>query len=89
VQPPNQSVTSGTPAIVSIIASGSSLSYQWYQGSFLDFTHPIGGNAPSVLTSAITAPTPFWVRITSPCGSIDSAVATVSVTVVQRRRAAR
>jgi hypothetical protein len=89
VQPPNQSVTSGTPAIVSIIASGSSLSYQWYQGSFLDFTHPIGGNAPSVLTSAITTPTPFWVRITSPCGTIDSAVATVSVTVVQRRRAAR
>jgi hypothetical protein len=89
VPPQNQSVASGSTAIVSVIATGSSLSYQWYQGSFLDFTHPIGGKAPSVLTPAITAPTPFWVRITSPCGSIDSAVATVSVAVVQRRRAAR
>jgi hypothetical protein len=89
VQPQNQSVTSGSTAIVSVSATGSSLSYQWYQGSYLDFTHPIGGNAPSVLSQAITAPTPFWVRITSPCGTIDSAVATVSVAVVQRRRAAR
>ncbi len=89
VQPQNQSVPAGSTAIVSVIATGSSLSYQWYQGGFLDFTHPTGGNAPSVLASAITAPAPFWVRITSPCGTVDSGVATVSVAVVQRRRAAR
>ncbi len=89
VQPQNQSVTTGSTAIVSINVTGSSLSYQWYQGAFLDFTHPLGGNAPSVLTPAITATAQFWVRITSPCGNVDSTVAMVSVAVQPRRRAAR
>jgi hypothetical protein len=83
-QPHDQTVTSGSNAIVSVIATGPSLSYQWYQGSLFDFTHPLGGNAPSVFTPAITSPTQFWVRITSPCGSVDSAVATVSVATRKR-----
>lgn len=84
-QPRDQAVTSGSNAVVSVIVTGSSLSYQWYQGSLFDFTHPLGGNAPSVFTPAITVPTQFWVRITSPCGSVDSVVATVSAAA--RRRA--
>jgi Ig-like domain CHU_C associated/Dual-action HEIGH metallo-peptidase len=86
-QPQNQSVSAGSNAIVSVGATGPSLSYQWYQGAHFDFTHPLGGNAPAVYTPAITGPTQFWVRITSPCGSVDSAVATVSVSTVARRRA--
>jgi len=86
-QPHDQSVGSGTNAIVSVVATGPSLNYQWYQGSLFDFTHPLGGNAPSVFTPAITTPAQFWVRISNPCGSVDSAVATVSVTM--RRRASR
>jgi hypothetical protein len=86
-QPQDQSVSAGSNAIVSVVATGPSLSYQWYQGAHFDFTHPLGGNAPSVYTPAITGPTQFWVRITSPCGSVDSAVANVSVAVVARRRA--
>jgi hypothetical protein len=89
VQPHDQSVTSGSVAIVSVIATGPSLSYQWYQGPLFDFTHPIGGNAASVLTPAITGPTQFWVRITSPCGSLNSAVATLSLATSSRRRAAK
>ena len=89
VQPQNRSVTSGSTAIVSATATGTSLSYQWYQGPLFDFTHPLGGNAPSVLTPAITTSTQFWVRISSPCGSVDSVVATVSATVPSRRRASK
>jgi hypothetical protein len=85
-QPHDQSVTAGANAIVSVSAAGSSLNYQWYQGSLFDFTHPLGGNAPSVYTPAITGPTQFWVRISSPCGSVDSAVTTVSVGAPSRRR---
>ena len=55
-QPRDQSVGSGTNAIVSVVATGPSLNYQWYQGSLFDFTHPLGGNAPSVYTPAITTP---------------------------------
>jgi hypothetical protein len=89
IQPHDQSVLSGSTAIVSVSATGSSLSYQWYQGSLFDFTHPLGGNAPSVLTPAITVPTPFWVRISSPCGSVDSTLATVSIAAPTRRRASK
>jgi len=86
-QPQNQSVTAGSSAVVSVVATGASLNYQWYQGPYLDFTHPIGGNAPSVFASSITGATQFWVRIGGPCGSVDSSVATVSVASVGRRRA--
>lgn len=89
VQPHDQSVASGSIAIVSAGATGPSLTYQWYQGPLFDFTHPLGGSAPSVVTPAITGATQFWVRITSPCGSVDSTVATVSVATVARRRAVR
>ncbi|HEV7570805.1 MAG TPA: M57 family metalloprotease [Thermoanaerobaculia bacterium] len=86
-QPQNQSVASGSNAVVSIVATGASLSFQWYQGPYLDFTHPIGGNAPSVFVPSITTPSLFWVRIGGPCGTVDSSVATVSVATASRRRA--
>lgn len=86
-QPHDQSVASGSTAIVSVSATGPSLTYQWYQGSLFDFTHPLGGSAPEVLTPAITSATQFWVRVTNPCGSVDSAVAAVSMETSSRRRA--
>jgi hypothetical protein len=86
-QPQNQSVASGSNVVVSIAATGASLSFQWYQGPYLDFTHPIGGNAPSVFVPSITTPAQFWVRISGPCGSVDSSVASVSVGSSPRRRA--
>ncbi|MEA2336481.1 MAG: large repetitive protein [Thermoanaerobaculia bacterium] len=88
-QPQNQSVAAGSSAVIFVVATGASLSYQWYQGPLFDFTHPIGGNAPSVYVPSITAPTQFWVRIGGPCGSVDSGVATVSTTSTARRRAVR
>jgi hypothetical protein len=88
-QPQNQSVTPGSSAVISVVATGASLSFQWYQGAYLDFTHPIGGNAPSVFAPSINSPTQFWVRVGGPCGSVDSSVATVSIGSVVRRRAVR
>jgi Ig-like domain-containing protein/dual-action HEIGH metallo-peptidase len=88
-QPQNQSVLSGSNVIVSAVVLGASLSFQWYQGPYLDFTHPIGGNAPSVFVPSITATSQFWLRIGGPCGSVDSSVATVSVGSSPRRRAVR
>jgi hypothetical protein len=86
-QPQNQSVLSGSNAVVSIVVTGASLSFQWYQGPYLDFTHPIGGNAPSVFVPSLSAASQFWVRIGGPCGSVDSSVATLSVATTARRRA--
>jgi Ig-like domain CHU_C associated/Dual-action HEIGH metallo-peptidase len=88
-QPQNQTVASGSSAIVTVTASGPSLTYAWYQGQVFDFTHPVGGSAPSLATPAITAPTQFWVRITNPCGDVRSVAATVSPATGRRRSVRR
>ena len=87
VQPQSATVSEGSTAIVSVVATGVSLTYQWYEGPVLDFTHPIGGSAPAVLTPPLTEPAQFWVRISSPCGNVDSVAATVTPMVVRRRAA--
>ncbi|HYM60929.1 MAG TPA: M57 family metalloprotease, partial [Thermoanaerobaculia bacterium] len=50
----DQSVASGSQAVLSIGVSGTGLSFQWYLGPLLDPTHPVAGNSPSVITPAIT-----------------------------------
>ena len=86
-QPRDASVAAGSIAIVSVVATGTSLSYQWYEGPLFDFTHPLA-SGPAAMTSAITTPTKYWVRITSPCGTVTSTVATVTPLAVTRRRSA-
>ncbi len=88
VQPQSQTVAAGTSAILTVDARGPSLTYAWYQGPVLDFTHPVGGSSPALATPPITAATQFWVRVTNPCGDVKSAAATVSP-ATGRRRAVR
>jgi hypothetical protein len=89
-QPQDQIVGSGGSAVLSIAATGTSLSYQWYIGPVFDFSHPTGGSAPMLITPAVSAPTQFWVRVTAPCGTAaNSIAATVSPTLVIRRHPSR
>jgi hypothetical protein len=88
-QPQNETVASGSSGILTVTASGPSLTYAWYQGPVLDFTHPVGGSAPSLATPAIVAPTQFWVRITNPCGEARSVSVTVSPATGRRRSVRR
>ncbi|MDQ6802139.1 MAG: M57 family metalloprotease [Acidobacteriota bacterium] len=88
-QPQDQVVGNGATAILNIAASGTSLVYQWYVGAVFDFSHPTGGSAPALITPAIAAPTQFWVRVTSPCGSANSIAVTVAPSSVIRRRPSR
>jgi hypothetical protein len=87
-QPRDQTVTAGANAVVSVVVSGTSLHYAWYQGPVFDFTRPLSGVGPATVTNAINAPTQFWVRVTSPCGSLNSTAATVTPQGVSRRRPA-
>jgi Ig-like domain-containing protein/dual-action HEIGH metallo-peptidase len=89
VQPQSQTVAAGTNAILSVTASGPSLTYAWYQGPVLDFTHPVGGSGPALATPVITSSTQFWVRITNPCGDVRSTAATVSPATGRRRSVRR
>jgi hypothetical protein len=85
-QPREQTVTLGSNAVVSVVASGTSLQYAWYQGPVRDFSRKLPDVGPAAITPAITSATQFWVRITSPCGSVNSTAATVSPPT--RRRSA-
>jgi len=86
-QPSEVSVTSGTSARITIAATGASLSYQWYQGPLLDFTKPVGRSSPTLITAPVAAPTQYWVRVSSACGTASSA--TIDVVPAPRRRAAK
>jgi hypothetical protein len=88
-QPHDQTVSNGAAALLRVSATGTSLVYQWYQGQVLDFTKPVGGSSPTLVTAPVTAPTPFWVRITAPCGSVNSVGVTVTPTTPVRRRPSR
>ena len=80
-QPNSQTINSGGTANLTVIAGGSQvLSYQWYQGtSTNDTSKPVGTNSPFFTTPALTQTTSYWVKITNPCGSINSNVATITI----------
>ncbi len=81
-QPKSSTVSIGRPALLSVKASGSGpFSYQWYTGAsgLVNFPLP-GGTTANFTTSALNDNAAYWVRVTNPCGSVDSQTANVSVT---------
>jgi YD repeat-containing protein len=77
VVPPNRSVQLGTEAMIDVTATGTSLSYQWYQGTAGTTTTPL--QTGSVLRVTPSVPTDYWVKVTGSCGSVNSSTAHVSV----------
>lgn len=69
-----QSTIAGQSATLSVAATGAGLSYQWYRGSSGTTSIPIAGaTSASFATPFVTEATNYWVRITNPGGSVDSA----------------
>ncbi|MGN6187154.1 MAG: hypothetical protein ACTHQM_26250 [Thermoanaerobaculia bacterium] len=62
-----------------VVATGTSLSYQWYRGATGVVSDPVNGATSNSLSIAVTQTTDFWVRVTGSCGSIDSNAARVSI----------
>lgn len=81
-QPKGSTVGLGRPATLSVKATGSGpFTYQWFTGSRGLVNFPLaGGTSSTITTSALNDTTSYWVRVTNPCGSIDSQTATVNVT---------
>ncbi len=79
-QPADQTVTGGTTATLTVVATGAGpLSYQWYAGASGDTASPITGATSSTLTTAaITQTTQLWVRVTNSSSVADSQTATVT-----------
>ena len=80
-QPQSHVVSPGTPATLSVAATGTApLTYQWYQGASPNTGSPIGGaTLASYTTPPLNAPASYWVRVSNSAGSADSATATLSI----------
>jgi Ig-like domain-containing protein len=79
-QPAGTTVTSGQKATLSVSPTGAApFRYQWYTGHSGATGFPIAGaTSPTFTTPAITTATEFWVRVSNPCGSVDSQTAAVA-----------
>jgi len=87
VQPGSVNISSGQTATLTVVTSSLGVSYQWYQGTPGDTSHPVGTNSSSFTTPPLTHTTQYWVRLTNACGSVDSHLAVVSVPSGRRRAA--
>ncbi len=76
-EPVTQIVARGAPAAFSVVAFGSGgFTYQWYEGYTGMARQPIAGATARTLTvPAVNFATPYWVRVTSVCGTYDSLTA--------------
>ena len=83
-QPLSQTIGSGSPATLSVTATGAApLGYQWFVGAAGDTANPVAGATTSVLTTpALAATTSYWVRVANGFGQVDSATAVVTVVAV-------
>ena len=78
-QPASITICNLRTATLSVTATGSMLTYQWYQGP--DITQPIAGaTGTSYTTPALAATTSYWVLVKSGNAQRGSATATVTVT---------
>src|SRR5205085_2826210 len=82
-QPATQTTVVGLPVTFHVTASGTGLSYQWYNGASGDTANPVGtGSSSLTMTPANSASFQFWVRVSNSCGSTDSSAAWMSVAPV-------
>jgi formylglycine-generating enzyme required for sulfatase activity len=82
-QPLAVAINSGETATLTVAASGSESTFQWYIGNSGVASSPVGGaTSASFTTPALTATTTYWVRASNRAGTVDSNAATVTVNSV-------
>ena len=81
-QPASLAIKSNTSTTLSVVASGASLTYQWYRGISPSTSSKISGATTSSYTTPnYTTQKSYWVRVTNPYGVTNSNTATVSIAV--------
>ena len=78
-QPQSTTVKKGQRATLKVVpAAGGLYSYQWYAGHAPLTSSPIANsNSAELTTPVINEVSEFWVRVTNPCGTVNSLTATV------------
>jgi len=90
-QPESQTVQPGTQVTLTVAASGSVQSYNWYEGTSGD-RRIIAGTGPSLTTPPLDHSTSFWAEAVTSCGNAQSDTAFITVSsepASERRRAVR
>ncbi len=79
-QPSSFEIVAGNGTVVSVTATGTNPSYQWYLGNSGDESNPIlNATTNSYNTPALSAETRYWVKVTNSSNSLNSNTATVSM----------
>jgi Ig-like domain-containing protein/dual-action HEIGH metallo-peptidase len=78
-QPQGSSVRGSVNVTLSVIAAGTSLSYQWFTGASGITSLPLPGATTSQITINPSVTTSYWVRVTNSCTFVDSAAAVITV----------
>ncbi|MCW1925345.1 hypothetical protein OKA05_22485 [Luteolibacter arcticus] len=79
-QPVSTTIPSGTTATLTVAASGTSPSIQWYRGTSPSMADPVAGaTSTSFTTPALTTTTSYWARATNAAGGANSNTAIVTV----------
>lgn len=79
-QPSGSTIANGATASLSVTATGSGLTYQWYLGASGATSAPVSGaTSASFTTPALNASSSYWVRVTNGGGSADSQAAAITV----------
>jgi len=68
----------GMPSGLFVAATGTGLTYRWYQGASGDTSLPLSATG-STVTTIVYDTYSYWARVSGSCGSIDSAAALMSV----------
>jgi len=69
MQPQDRNVTANFTIGVSVGATGTDLTYQWYRGLSGDTTNPLVGKTSAAFDIALSETTDFWVRVSGSCGA--------------------
>jgi hypothetical protein len=76
--PSDTTVTAGSPATLTAVASGTTFRYEWFEGETGDTSRPVGTDA-TLTTPPLQQTTKYWSRVSNNCGAIKSPTITVAV----------
>jgi Asp/Glu/hydantoin racemase len=80
-QPASITAPPGQVTTLTVTATGTSVSYQWYVGASGNTASPIPGATSNRLAVNPNTTTSYWARVSNSCGAVNSATATVTVQV--------
>lgn len=79
-QPTGTNVPANASTAFSVGATGTNLTYQWYQGVSGNTTAPLAGKTSAELTVSIGETTDYWVRVSGSCGTpVNSNTVKISI----------